>query len=232
MNYLTIGNGILYHGDALALMRAMPSESVDMIWTDPPYDVISGGNASAIARGEWGGHLRPNDGKIFKHNDIKPSEYMPEFYRVLKPGTHCYVMINNKNLRALLNAANDAGFGFHNLLDWQKNNANANRWYMKTKEPVLFFHKKPAKTINFPGSKDSFACDNIRGKWHPTQKPVELMRHHIENSSQPGEIIFDPFSGSGATLVAAQQSGRRWIGCELDTEFYMRSCGFLWGAAQ
>jgi site-specific DNA-methyltransferase (adenine-specific) len=222
---LHIGNGQFLHGDCLELMREIPDGSVDMVCTDPPYRVISGGTSSELAAGWSGSVLSKNDGKIFAHNDIEISSYMPALYRVLKPSGHAYVMTNNMNLRDLLNIAESCGFSFHNLLVWVKNTATANRWYMKNLEYTCLFYKKPAKRINNAGSKQTFNFDNPRNKRHPTEKPVELMRHYIENSSDPGQIVLDPFAGSGTTAISAENAGRRWTCIERDPTYYEAAIG-------
>lgn len=201
-------------------MQRLPPDCIDCVATDPPYPTISGGKNSAPGYGFRESVLRENDGKIFKHNDISPKQYLPAIYRILKEGGHCYVMTNVLNLREMLNVANDVGFGFHNLLVWQKNTGTANRWYMKFAEYTLFLRKGSARTINNPGSSNIFAANNPRNKCHPTEKPVALMQHYITNSTDPGGIVFDPFAGSGSTLIAAQQTGRQWIGCEIDPLYY------------
>ena len=230
MSKFDIGNGTIYNGDCLELMRELPDGCIDLIVTDPAYRTISGGTKSGVELGAgWEKSvIKGNNSRIFKHNNVSIEQFMIQFYRVLKYGSHCYVMINNKNLRELLNVAADIGFGFHNLLAWEKNTANANRWYMKNMEPTLMFYKKPAQKINDCGSK-AFRADNPKNKAHPTEKPVELMQHYIENSSQTGDLILDPFSGSGTTAVAAQRSGRRWIAIEKDPEYYIKSVGRLCG---
>lgn len=111
----------------------------------------------------------------------------------------------------------------------RKNTCTANRWYMKEMELVCFFYKKPAKKINNAGSKQIFEFDNPKNKRHPTEKPVELIAHYIENSTQPDEIVLDPFAGSGSSAIAAQLTGRRWISFESDdTHFYPAMCR-IWG---
>lgn len=217
---MIVGNGQFYNMDSLDMMRRLPDGCIDCVVTDPPYSTISGGKNSAPGYGFRNSVLRENDGKIFKHNDIPASAYLPEVYRLLRDGGHCYIMTNVLNLRDMLNLADSIGFGLHNLLIWQKNTGTANRWYMKFAEYTLFLRKGPARTINNPGSSNIFAANNPRNKAHPTEKPVELMEHYILNSTEPGEIVLDPFAGSGSTLVAAQQTGRRWIGCEIDSAYY------------
>lgn len=212
---------MLHLADALTYMRQMPADSVDMIFTDPPYKVHTGGTEHSKRRGQF--KLHAAHGQMFEHNDCAIKDYMPELYRVLKPGGHCYVMTNNLNLRELLNVGAGVGFHFHNLLRWDKSNVTANRWYMKDCEHIVFFGKKPAKTINMPGSKQGFKVANISSsdRLHPTEKPVELVRHYIENSSQPGDLVFDPFAGSGSTALAAIACGRRWLSCEIDPVHFL-----------
>lgn len=219
--------GTLYNCNALQLMALMRSDSIDCVATDPPYRVISGGNAPTDKNGYSSSVLHRNDGKIFENNSVTPQKWFPEIFRILKPGGHAYVMTNVLNLESFVSTARAVGFLFSNLLIWEKNTANANRWYMKNTELTLFLQKKPAEQINNCGSKQIFKADNPRNKSHPTEKPVTLMRHYIENSTQPGQTVFDPFVGSGATLVAAQQCGRRWIGSEIDPAYYLAACGRL-----
>lgn len=213
----------LIHGCALQTLAAMPDNSVDLIVTDPPYKVISGGNKSEWKSGYKTSVLHANDGKIFKHNAIKAEDWFAELYRVLKPGCHAYIMTNNLNLREYLNLAHAVGFKFHNLLRWDKNNKNANRWYMKDCEYTLFLYKPPAKTINNPGSAQGFAVPNPRNKRHPTEKPVKLFQHYIENSTKPGELVLDPFMGCGTAAIATIKSkvkNLRFIGIEIDPDYY------------
>ena len=224
--------GTLYLCDAMTLLSAMLPESVDCLVTDPPYRVISGGMRVSNTQNGYATSIVKGieNGKVFAHNEITPEEWLPECFRVLKPGTHSYVMTNALNLERMLTAARTAGFHFSNLLIWEKNNVNANRYYMKNTEMTLFFQKKPARTINNPGSKQIFKADNPRDKKHPTEKPVELMRHYIENSTNPGQIVLDPFVGSGSTAIAAHQAGRRWIACEIDPMYYLTTLGRLSGS--
>lgn len=232
---MKVGNGVMWHGDCLEMMRHIPDGSVDCVVTDPPYRVISGGITACESNKNYGlknSVLYKNDSKIFDHNDIEIHQYLPIFFKLLKFGSHCYIMTNNINLRELLNQAVNVGFSFHNLLVWDKHSATPNRWYMKNLEYVILLYKKPAKKINNAGSKQLFKFDNPRNKIHPTEKPVELMQHYIENSSQIGDLILDPFSGSGTTAIAAQASGRRFICIEKDPIYYYQSCGRIWKACQ
>ena len=161
-----------------------------------------------------------NDGKLFRHNDIKPEIWFPELYRVLKRGSHCYVMTNTINLLSYLVLAKECGFQLHNLLVWQKNNVTPNRWYMKNAEYCLFLRKGKAKPINNIGSKTVHSFKNVRRKVHPTEKPVDLMEFYIANSSSPGDTVLDPFMGCGATGLGSVKLGRSFVGMELDKQYF------------
>lgn len=210
----------LINGDFVDQIKGIPDCSVDLVLTDPPFKVISGGSGEDPNHRRPRGVLAKNDGKIFAHNALKPAQYMPELYRVLKPGRDAYVMTNNITLESLLIAADLAGFKTHGLLFWNKNTCTPSRWYMKNVELVLYLFKPPARPINDPSSKQTFAADNPRNKTHPTEKPVALMEHYVLNSTEPGWTVLDPFMGSGAVGVACKNSDRSFIGIEIDQAYF------------
>jgi site-specific DNA-methyltransferase (adenine-specific) len=161
------------------------------------------------------------NGKMFEYNEIKFSEWLPEIFRVLKKGTHCYIMVDGANLYELQQEAYKVGFVYQNLLIWNKGNATPNKWYMKAVEFILMLSKRPARNINNMGSKTIINIPNIIGnKKHPTEKPVQLMEHLILNSTQENDIVLEPFAGAGSTLLAAQKLNRRFIGCEIDPLYH------------
>lgn len=161
------------------------------------------------------------NGTLFKHNDIKFREWLPEIYRVAKPNSHTYIMINARNLKELWIESEKVGYKFQQLLVWDKGNVTPNKWYMNGCEYILMLRKGKAKNINNIGTKNIIRVPNILGnKKHPTEKPVELMKVLIENSSNKGDTVLDPFCGSGSTLLAAVETGRYAIGCEIDEKYY------------
>ena len=220
--------GKLINGNAIDFMKTLEDESVDLIVTDPPYKVTARGNA-----GNSGGMMQSKlsmQGKIFKHNDIKPIEYIPEFYRLLKDGSHCYIMTNHVNLQEMLNTATECGFHFIKSLIWNKGNKIMGQFYMSQFEYILFFRKGKGKKINKCGTADILSVPNKKTKGedgkniHDTEKPVELMKILIENSSQEGELVLDPFLGVGATVMACKELNRDYIGVELDEKYYNIAC--------
>ena len=129
-------------------------------------------------------------------------------------------MTNFLNLQNYMQEIQKAGFELHNLLIWEKNNATPNRWYMKNCEYIIFARKGAAKAINNCGTKTVMQFANVRNRIHPTEKPVELLKTLIENSSKPGDIILDPFGGSFSTALASLMTGRKAISFEIDSELF------------
>jgi site-specific DNA-methyltransferase (adenine-specific) len=202
-------------------MKLIPDCSIDLVITDPPYKTITGGDSNGVNSERPKGMLSGNR-KLFKHQKLEISDWMPELYRVLKEGTHCYIFTNTLNLNEMLNESKKAKFKLHNLLVWEKNNCTPSQFYMKNCEYILFLRKGKAKWINdIGGSKTVHKYNNIIGnKKHPTEKPVELLEFYINNSSNEGDLIFDPFMGSGSTAVACINTGRNYLGFEIDEEYY------------
>jgi len=209
-------------GDCLEIMKNIPDKSIDLIVTDPPYKVTARGSA-----GNSGGMLQKKinrSGMVFAHNNISVSDYAPEFYRILKDGTHCYIMCNHTNLIKMINTFISIGFIFTKSLIWDKGNKIMGQFYMSQFEYILFFRKGSAKKINNCGTSDILSIPNKKTKVdgkniHDTEKPVTLMRILIENSSQLNDLIIDPFAGSGSTGLACIESGRNYILIEKDPEY-------------
>lgn len=214
--------------DCLDILKQLPDKSVDLVCTDCPYHIISGGCTNIPRKDEPTGIFNRRNaftadtaksGKLFKHNDIKFEDWLPEVYRVLKDNTHCYIMINARNLSELQTKAESVGFEFQQLLVWDKGNATPNRYYLNGCEFILMLRKGAARNINNMGYKNILSVPNIIGdKCHPTEKPVGLMEILIGNSTNEGDIVLEPFAGSGSTCIAAKNLGRNFIGIELDND--------------
>lgn len=213
-------NNQLLLGNALELFKNIPDNSIDCIITDPPYETISGGTPDNEGVSRPTGILEKNDGKIFQYNDIDITSWIGECFRVLKNDTHIYIMTNFLNLEHYLKSIREAGFNIHNLLIWEKNNATPNRWYMKNCEYIIFARKGAAKPIFNCGTKTVLQFKNVKDRIHPTEKPLDLLECLITNSTQPGEIVLDPFGGSFSTAFAALKVGRQYVSFEIDEQYY------------
>ena len=214
----------LINGNCLDTLKNIPNESIDLIVTDPPYPTTSRGNA-----GNSGGMLQKDinkKGKVFTYNNINCKEYAPEFYRLLKDGSHCYVMTNHINLIDMLNTFTDVGFHFIKSLIWNKGNKIMGQYYMSQYEYILFFRKGKGKKINNCGTSDILSISNKKTKdkdgknIHDTEKPIELMEVLVNNSSQENELVLDPFMGVGSTGIACIKNKRNFIGIELDENYF------------
>ena len=214
----------LINDDCLSTLNHIASETVDLIVTDPPYLTTARGNA-----GNSGGMLQKKinkSGKVFKHNSIHCSEYAHLFYRVLKNGSHCYVMTNHVNLQDMINEFTKVGFKFVKSLIWNKGNKIMGQYYMSQFEYILFFRRGKGVKINNCGTADILNVNNIKTKdennknLHDTEKPVKLMEILIENSSKVGEVVLDPFMGIGSTGIACSNLNRNFIGVELDEHYF------------
>lgn len=210
-----IGDCRLILGDSLSVLPTLPS--VDMVLTDPPYLLTSGGNGDYA---DWQlAKDYDNSGKIIEC-DIDWPDFMPLIYNSMKIGTHAYVMCNNRHVQAMLNAAESSGLKFHNLLAWDKMSCTPNRYYMKNMEFIGFFYKESSKYLNDCSSQQLIACPQENYGGHPTTKPTALMEYYIRNSSNIGDIVLDPFMGVGSTGIAALNAGRKFIGVELDEKWF------------
>ena len=217
----------LVHANCMDVLKQIPTGSIDLLVTDPPYRLIGGGGTPGSTRHPIGGIFSrrletARKGTLFRHNATPFEAWLPEAYRVLKSGTHAYVMTNPRNLNTLWLAAEKAGFAYQALLVWKKNNVMPSRFYMHSYELILMLRKGKAKSIRHPGTPSCLEVNNITPgrKLHPAEKPEELMRILIENSSTPGDTVLDLFMGSGTTGVACVHLDRDFIGIEMDDAYF------------
>jgi site-specific DNA-methyltransferase (adenine-specific) len=213
----------IYNEDCLQVLRSMPDKSVDLIVTDPPYFMERGGQGhSKLAR------------RIAKicNNDIADirsgfdTAILDECWRVMKV-PNMYFWCSKMQVPMYLDYfVNKKGCNFE-ILTWVKNNPPPifKNHYLIDKEFCLYFRRggycqpityECAKTIfNTPINKKE------KDLWgHPTIKPVSILKTLIVNSSKEGDLILDPFIGSGSTAVACIETKRNYIGMEIDSKYY------------
>ena len=224
-----ISNPDIILGNCLDEMQKMEAESVDLILTDPPYG-IDVDNAHTYKR------MTVKDVDFndthFDTFDLLDKAFK-EMFRVLKNNRHAYVFFAIDKYAAVLRLLLKHGFDVHPIpLIWDKGSGSYPSQmtsYVHSYEPFLHCSKGDRKLNGTP--RDVFEVKRVPSgtKIHPTQKPTELLRDLIGFSSNPGELVLDPFAGSGSTIVAAKETQRRAIGIELNPIYHRAICDRLAG---
>lgn len=211
---------VLEHGDCLELMKEIPDGSVDLVVTDPPYLIETTGS----------GIYKQADKQYVKQlNGMKDGfskEVLDELCRVMKK-INVYIFCSQKQIIPLLDYFAKGKKCNWNLLTWHKSNpvpACGNK-YLTDTEFILFFREKGVKIRGEFKTKYTYYVtplnQNDKKKYgHPTIKPLEIVQNLILNSSSENETVLDPFMGSGTTGVACVNTGRRFIGMELDNGYF------------
>ena len=214
----------IFNQDCIGGMKGIPDESVDLIVTDPPYRLTARGNSGTMS-GYWTNEITKK-GKVFEENNVEIEDYLGEFYRILKDTSHCYIMCNNLNLPHFFEVISKSKFNFVKLLVWDKCTKICGKYYMGQVEHIFLLRKGGDKPINDCGTSDILSFPNKKDKAnngeniHDSQKPIALFQTMIENSSKEGDIILDPFIGSGTCAIACMRTNRHYIGFELDKKYY------------
>ncbi len=199
--------------DATEWLSQLPDESVDLCITDPAYESLEKHRAKGTTTRLKVSKASSNAWfPIFK-NERFPSLF-EQIYRVLKPDSHCYVMCDHVTMRVIVPMAEKVGFEFWKPIVWDKKTIGLGYHYRCKYELILFFEKGKRKLADM-SIPDVLPFPRVRGKY-PTQKPVDLLRVFVTQSSSPGEIVIDPFCGSGATGVAAVTEGRHFWGSDIE----------------
>jgi site-specific DNA-methyltransferase (adenine-specific) len=195
--------------DAVAWLRGLPAESIDLLITDPPYESLEKHRAvgtttrlkvSAASSNPWF-TVFPNE---------RFAELFSEVQRVLKRNAHFYLMCDPETAFIAKPIAENAGFKFWKPLVWDKCTIGMGYHYRARYEFVLFFEKGKRK-LNDLGIADVITAKRVRGGY-PAEKPVALSETLILQSSSAGDIVADPFMGSGSVGVAALKLSRRFLG--------------------
>lgn len=198
--------------------RVLDDEQVDMVFTDPPYNVNYANSAKDKMRGKDRAILNDNLGDGFY--DFLLAALTPTI-------AHCrggvYVAMSSSELDVLQAAFRAAGGHWSTFIIWAKNTFTLGRAdYQRQYEPILYGWPEGAQR-HWCGDRDQGDVWNIKkpqkNDLHPTMKPVELVERAIRNSSRPGNAVLDPFGGSGTTLIAAEKSGRLARLIELDPKY-------------
>ena len=202
---------VIYHGDCRKILPHLPK--VDLICTDPPYGV------------DYDGGTTKRDLLLGDSSASLYAEVVPLLYSKCNHDAAMYMFYADSKSIEVRSTILSAGFQIRNTLIWNKHMAqygSLTAQYKQKYEPFLYCHLKGKSPHWYGPTNETTVWDVQRAsanKYHPTQKPVELFCHILQNSSVGDHLVLDPFMGSGTTLVASKQLGRRAIGIEIEEKY-------------
>lgn len=236
-------NMVIYNEDALTVMRRIldkhPNGCFDMIFVDPPYLLSNdgftcqNGQMVSVNKGNW-------DKSKGLASDLEfYEEWLRLCYALLKPNATIWVCGTYHNIYLVGYLMQAIGYHILNNITWEKPNPPPNlscRFFTHSTETLLWAkkNKKAKHTFHYDAMKNQNNGKQMKCVWkiappgkaekvfdkHPTQKPLALIERCIQATSNVGDLIFDPFMGSGTTGVAALKNNRKFCGCEMDNTFF------------
>lgn len=241
--YYELDNVQLVLGDTFQILTKMDSECVDMIFADPPYflsnDGITckGGKMVLVNKGTWDKLGKESAGVEEKHKFNK--KWIQLCKRVLKPNGSIWISGTLHNIYSIGMALEQEGYKIINNITWQKTNPPPNlacRCFTHSTETILWARKNDKKSrhfFNYQAMKELNGGKQMKDVWtgsltkssektegkHPTQKPEYLLELIMVASTEIGQIVLDPFCGSGTTGVVANRMGRKFIGIDNCEEY-------------
>lgn len=216
----------VYNLDCIEGMSLLDNESIDLLLTDPPYDVGYDKKSEELNKIGKGRQKQIDRDKNYIEASINYIDFCQQLFRVMKNDTHIYIFCSSKQIKDWILNMENSGFKFIQILIWQKNRPTFDMTrgykYSEIKEQILFF-MKGWKRLNinnkYPTSILKFNVNNSN-KFHPTERPMDLLYKLIELSSNKGDLILKTFAGSGNHLLDSQNKERNFIGFELSKGFY------------
>ena len=199
--------------DAVEWLRAQPSESVDLLITDPAYESLEKHRAVGTTTRLTHSKASSNDWFAVFPNARFP-ELFAEAYRVMKRNTHLYLFCDAETMFIARPEAERAGFRFWKPLVWDKKTIGMGYHYRARYEFILFFEKVKRRLADL-GVADVITVPRVH-RGYPAEKPPAVSAILIGQSSARGELVADPFMGSGSVGVAALEAGRRFAGTDLN----------------
>jgi len=244
--YFQKDNFVLYQGDAIWLLGQLPENSIDMIFADPPYNLSNGGftvhagRMVSVNKGDWDKSRGFEGDYGFHYNWLEACR------KVLKPGGTLWVSGTYHSIYQCGHALQSLDYHILNDVAWFKPNASPNlscRFFTASHETLIWARKeKKAKhTFNYDLMKEGHWPEDqlkkpglqMRSVWamgtpkppekrygkHPTQKPLDLLKRIVLASTNKGDIVLDPFTGSSTTGIAATMHDRKFIGIDLEKDY-------------
>ncbi|MEM7651437.1 MAG: site-specific DNA-methyltransferase [Pseudomonadota bacterium] len=241
---MDLKTNIIHTGDCVEIMRSLPENSVDLIFADPPYNMQLGGelhrpdhsHVDAVTD-DWD---QFDSAALYK--DFT-KEWLEAARRLLKPNGAIWVIGSYHNIFYVGAAMQDLGFWINNDVTWVKSNPMPNfrgTRFTNATETLIWAGKdeKSKCTFNYRAMKASNEDTQMRSDWyipicsgderlkdadgnkvHSTQKPEALLHRILMSTSKPGDVVLDPFFGSGTTGAVAKRLGRKYIGLEREAEY-------------
>jgi len=229
----------IYNEDCLTFLKRIPGNTVDLIFADPPYNLsksnfkikfskmTSKGADLNTNKGEWDNFSSKEEYEKFSKRWLK------ECYRILKTRGSIWVAGTYHNIYLMGYLMDKLGFTILNEILWHKTDATPNlscTRFVADHENFLWARKGNKNTFNYSLMKEMNGGKQMRSIWargktsggkkvHPTQKPEWLLERIVIATSKEGEIVFDPFMGSGTTAVVAKKLNRLYLGCEINPEY-------------
>ena len=228
----------IFQGDCLDLLALIPESSVDLVFADPPYFLSNGGitchagKMVSVNKGDWDKSRGPDANHAFN------TAWLAACQRVLKPNGSIWVSGTAHVIHSVGFAMQQLGFKLLNDISWVKPNPPPNlscRYFTHATETLIWAAKnsKSRHTFHYKLMKEINRGKQMKSVWeirppepwekkfgkHPTQKPVALLERILLASSNEGDLVLDPFAGSGTTALAAFRLRRHALGCELSADF-------------
>jgi len=244
--YFVKDNFVLYKDDSVNFLNQLPENSIDMIFADPPYNLSNGGfsvhagRMVSVNKGNWDISRGFKDDYEFHYNWLEACR------RVLKPNGTLWVSGTYHSIYQCGHALQSLGYHILNDISWFKPNAAPNlscRFFTASHETLIWARKekKSKHTFNYKLMKDGYWSEDrlkrpgtqMRSVWaigtpksdekkfgkHPTQKPLDLLKRVVLASTNKGDIVLDPFTGSSTTGIASIMHGRKFIGVDLEKNY-------------
>ncbi len=218
----------IHLADSYEYIKKVPDGSVDLILTDPPYNLspYSTGNIKLSWRKELN-----NDVADWDKKEFIPQDWLKEFKRILKPTGNIFAF-TSYNLLGKWHEVFDPEFDTFQFIVWHKTNPAPKirrAGFLNSCELIVCMWNKnhtwnftkQNEMHNFIETPICMGAERIKNPNHPTQKPVKVLERCIKLASNPGDVVFDPFMGVGSTGVAALNLHRKFIGVEIDKKYYM-----------
>lgn len=197
--------------DAVDFLSEMYPDSVDLVITDPAYESLEKHRKIGTTT-----RLKKKWFPIFP-NDHYP-ELFRQLYRVMRPNTHLYFFCDSDTMFVVKPMAEAAGFKFWKPIVWDKKVIGMGYHFRARCEFILFF-EKGHRNLNDHSTPDVLEYSKVTKKdCYPTEKPIELMKKLIKISSDPGDLVIDPFAGSGVVGKAARVLLRDFMGADISPE--------------